>query len=512
MDRETAAAFAAENMKTIFAYALHRVSKREDAEDLAGDIIVAVLENAHTLQNKDAFFGWFWSVAANTVRKYYRKKSRALSAEVEDVPAADDISDGLIRQEEAALLRRELSLLAKEYRECTVAYYFDGLSCGEIGKKYGISVEMVKYYLYKTRRILKEGLTMTRAYGEKSYKPATFHFSTIFDGSYNAEYRNLFDRKLPGNILYCAYYTPVTAAELSVELGVAAVYLEDEIALLQKYDLMSKMQGGKFQTKLCIFTREYDRELYRTLEAQFTGKLGEILASVRTKLPQIRGTGFRGCAMEDNRLLWALYFDLLRRGWMSAGIGGMHKDLYDGARGVNFAEDYDREDDIYAARAFAGYYGLRKDLAACFADFGVLEEKNYIDGRVNWNRLQTLADESIHGGADAPLVYLKEPEVGRIFREILAESVTAVGLLYREMADCAVRIMKSHAPAAAAEEIPAVIGGTLFHRTVGLMGKMAVDSGELCLPEDTDDLPYAVYLYETERKETAVGYKADHSC
>ena len=36
-------------MKTIFAYALHRVSNREDAEDLAGDIVVAVLENAQIL-------------------------------------------------------------------------------------------------------------------------------------------------------------------------------------------------------------------------------------------------------------------------------------------------------------------------------------------------------------------------------------------------------------------------------------------------------------------------------
>ncbi|MBQ8400846.1 MAG: sigma-70 family RNA polymerase sigma factor, partial [Clostridia bacterium] len=218
IDTHRATMLTAENMKTIFAYALHRVSDREDAEDLAGDIVVAVLENAHTLQNDDAFFGWFWSVAANTVKKYYRKKSRRVTAVVEDIPAEGDISDGLIGQEEVSLLRRELSLLAREYRECTVAYYFDGLSCRQIGEKYGISVEMVKYYLYKTRRILKEGLTMTRAYGEKSYKPAEFYFGTIFSGAYNAEYRNLFNRKLPGNILYCAYYTPVTLQELSLEL------------------------------------------------------------------------------------------------------------------------------------------------------------------------------------------------------------------------------------------------------------------------------------------------------
>ena len=112
METHEAARLAAENMKTIFAYALHRVSNREDAEDLAGDIVVAVLENAHTLRCDDAFFGWFWAVAANTVKKFYRKKSRTVPVETEDIPEDEDAEDILLRKEETALLRRELSLLA----------------------------------------------------------------------------------------------------------------------------------------------------------------------------------------------------------------------------------------------------------------------------------------------------------------------------------------------------------------------------------------------------------------
>ena len=253
MDRETAAAFAAEHMKTIFAYALHRVSDREDAEDLAGDIVVAVLENADQLKNDRAFHGWFWAIAANTVKKYYRKKNRRSAESVgEETPdEGTDPAEALILREETALLRRELALLAKGYRECTVAYYFDGLSCSDIARKYGYSVEMVKYYLYKTRRILKEGLTMTREYGERSYNPAEFYFGTIFQGAYNAEYRNLFSRKLPGNILYCAYYTPMTLQQLSLELGVAAVYLEDKIADLCSMDYMVE-KNGKYRTNFFI--------------------------------------------------------------------------------------------------------------------------------------------------------------------------------------------------------------------------------------------------------------------
>ncbi len=514
MDVETAAAFAAENMKTIFAYALHRVSNREDAEDLAGDIVVAVLENAEKLQNDSAFHGWFWALAANTVKKYYRKKSRTVTQSAAEEPADDmaDMADTLILREETALLHRELALLAKEYRECTVAYYFDGLSCGEIAKRRGISVEMVKYYLYKTRRILKEGMTMTREYGEKSYKPAEFYFGTIFQGAYNAEYRNLFNRKLPGNILYCTYYTPMTLRELSLELGVAAVYLEDELALLQKYELLTE-KNGKYQTKLCMFTKDYDTEFFRAAETRFTGRLGGILASVKKKLPQIRKVGFAGCGMEDNRLLWAFFFKLMQEGhnnWKNRYDIEYPANLYAGAKGVNYAVDYEDPASVYASGSFAGYYGLRKDLAACFANFGVLDPKNHVDSPDNRARLQALAEKSAAGGADAPLVYLYDGEMGKIFREILAEETEEMAEVYREMTVLAAEIMKTHAPDAVAGEIDAVIGSVIFHRTVGLMGKMAADSGELPLPDEDDTLPAAIFLYNTDEAKSA-GLKGDCS-
>jgi hypothetical protein len=38
---------------------------------------------------------------------------------------------------------------------------------------------MVKYYLFKTRKILKEGIGMTREYGEKSYNPGTFRMGFL---------------------------------------------------------------------------------------------------------------------------------------------------------------------------------------------------------------------------------------------------------------------------------------------------------------------------------------------
>ena len=237
MTQDRIYAFVEENMKTIFAYACSRVPHKQEAEDLAGDIIAALLAAAGRIRSEEALFGYVWTIAANTYKKYLRRKSRCTAVEWEEnrlgeIPDDEDFTEALLQSERLNRLRRELSLLSGQYRECTVAYYFDGLSCAETAEKLHISLEMVKYYLFKTRKILKEGIGMERTFGEKSYKPSRFEFVTIFSGQFNREYRNLFNRKLSGGILSSAYYTPMTVRELSVELGVAAVYMEDEVALL----------------------------------------------------------------------------------------------------------------------------------------------------------------------------------------------------------------------------------------------------------------------------------------
>ena len=76
MKQNQVSAFAEENMKTIYAYALSRVSNREDAEDLAGDILLALLSNASRLRDETALYGFVWSIAGNTYKKFLRKKNR----------------------------------------------------------------------------------------------------------------------------------------------------------------------------------------------------------------------------------------------------------------------------------------------------------------------------------------------------------------------------------------------------------------------------------------------------
>lgn len=160
MNRETASKRIEENLHTIFAWSLSKLYDKSKAEDLTQDIICAVLKSVERLENDDAFYGYMWRIADNVFKARLRKK-RPETLELSDVYCGSywqTPEDNFIESEEIALLRRELALLASQYREATVQYYIYGKSCSEIATELHISTEMVKYYLFKTRKILKEGI------------------------------------------------------------------------------------------------------------------------------------------------------------------------------------------------------------------------------------------------------------------------------------------------------------------------------------------------------------------
>ncbi len=484
MKQEQVSLLIEEHLKTIYAYSLSRVSNKEDAEDLAGDIVLAILQSAPKMRDDHAFFGYIWAIAANTYKKYLRKRKAYVFSELDETLASDepDILDEIYRSSEINKLRRELSILSKEHRECTVAYYIDGLSSADTSKKLGISLPMVKYYLFKTRKILKEGISMEREFGERSYNPSVFEFVTIFSGQFNREYRNLFNRKLPGNILVSAYYTPMTVRELAIELGVASVYLEDEIALLTKYGLVTLLPQGKVQTNLVIFTEAYHNEFVRTVERDYLNDFGNILKRVKKKLPEIRTIGFYGSEFDDNHLLWSFLFDLIREGhsaFEKAHPKSKRKtQIIDGATGTNYGVDHNPCYGEYGCDAFAGYAGIDEKSFATFANFGILPQENHY--------------HPSNMKADLSRVPRFSKEQKEKLEEMLSDEISSIADFYDILSTCAVKIMKEHAPKALDNMTEEVIEQTIFFRTVGMIGALAVHCGEMNVPKDNSVKPIMI--------------------
>ena len=310
MTNKRASELLSENLTAIYGYAFSKLYDKDKVDDLASEIVYEILISARNLQSEEAFWGFAWKIAENTFRRFIRKSELAArnvemtdeNIGVYDLSPADAYIQREAESEEIYLLRRELSLLQKTQREVCVAYYVDNKSCSQIAKEQNISVEMVKYHLFKTRKLLKEGVGMTRTLGEKSYNPGTFRLD--FWGDWN-KYYDLFRRKLPGSIVLATYYEAMTPEALSMELGVSMPYLEEEIEILEKAGVLKKV-GEKYQANIVILTDAYEKEFVKNTSAIYTDVARSVFDKAVSLLPQIRALDFHGNDYDDNRLLFGI--------------------------------------------------------------------------------------------------------------------------------------------------------------------------------------------------------------
>lgn len=339
---------------------------------------------------------------------------------------------------------------------------------------------------------------MKREFGEKSYRPVKFEFSAVFFGSANMEYQNLFNRKLPGNILASAYRTPMTVHQLAVELGVASAYLEDEIAVLEKYNLLTALPGGKYQTRLIIFTEEFMNEFYQKAEQGIAPAVKNILADTAKKLPRLRELQFIGSGLDDNSLLWDLLFEMIREGWMLSKavqkkISDTHS-LYSGLNGICYGHTYEVPSDcVYKLPSCAGYCQVGGCYAASYADFGILPDKNRYTSHME--EVKASLDAMLSGEADALLPVVTKEQKGAAL-EILQEEISAFASLFDTLCGCARSILQAHAPESVSALIDPVLANVLFFKTVSLFGVCAVRTEALTIPEDERLLGGMIYATE----------------
>lgn len=276
MTKEQMEIIIQENMQKIYLYCVKRLSNTDVAEDVASDIILELLRSHDRIQTDEAVYGYMWSVANNLCKNYWRKSKKETYTEI----PSDFIGtycvmpeELYVKDEEIMLLRRELSLLREKYRKVMISYYIGGKSCEEIADKYNLSVSNVKQCLFEGRKKLKEGMDMVREYGELSYAPEKVTLN--FWGNSAEGYCELFDRKMPGNIIIAAYEKPKTLEELSMEIGVSVPYLEDEVKILEKMGLLVR-KGKSYQSNMVLYDDQWNKSVYSNAKELLTTKLEDI--------------------------------------------------------------------------------------------------------------------------------------------------------------------------------------------------------------------------------------------
>lgn len=302
MDKNELDVKIADLARSLLSYCSARTSNHFEAEDLAQDIILEIYKSAGSIRNADAFYGFMWAVAGNVYKQWCKSKAKNKECELSD-NLLDDSEFFPDDSSELFLLRRELTLLAEKYRGAVIMYYIENKSCSEISNLLSISESMVKYLLFKSRQILKEGMSMERNYGQQSYNPKGL--SLLFWGNGANRYHHLCDSKISQNILFACYNDKLTAEQISLEIGVSLPYMEDKLNELYEYELLKK-DGSRYYTNLVIFTRDFANEV-NAKTAALREHIADILVNaISEQEAEVRSIGFSGADMSNTSFVWQM--------------------------------------------------------------------------------------------------------------------------------------------------------------------------------------------------------------
>ncbi|MBQ8496501.1 MAG: RNA polymerase sigma factor [Clostridia bacterium] len=304
--------FTKNYVEKLFYFCLKKTGDSYEAEDLASDITLNIITELHKGTVPTNFAAWVWQIARNrysiwTDKKH--KRSEAVSgADIADFEIEDEERTpeaNLVQKEEISLLRRELAFISSDYRDIVVAYYIEDRKTKDIASSLAIPEGTVKTKLFRARNILKEGMNMAREFGTKSYKPENVYFTASGD-MINGDPHGAVQRMLPKNILLEASGNPSTIEELSIELGIAMPYMEEEVALLVERTLLKKLDNGKYITNFFIADKETQLSVY-TVMRNWSETLCEMLDLIVSEtLPEVCALGIVKNDMTDAELKWWL--------------------------------------------------------------------------------------------------------------------------------------------------------------------------------------------------------------
>ncbi len=306
--------FAENYMEALYYFCLKKTGDSYEAEDLTQDIALNILTAINGGTIPESFSGWIWQIARNRYSKWAARRHRygesvtgSDIADLEIADESDDILGEMIHAEEINLLRRELSFISGEYRNIVTAFYLEDRSIRDIAASLSLPESVVKQRLYRARKILKEGMNMAREFGKKSYKPEEVNFTSSGSQPSGLPWSAV-QRSIPKNILLEASNNPSTLEELSVELGVALPYMEEEVEILHKATLLEK-EGDKYVTNFFILDKECREAVYNALRRGSKERSRLLSEIIEDNLPAIRELGIAADHITDNEIKWWLIPD-----------------------------------------------------------------------------------------------------------------------------------------------------------------------------------------------------------
>lgn len=296
----------------LFRWALHKTGSRTAAEDLAQETWMQFFSAAakETVEQPDhllfriAKFVWCKSL-----------RDRPPEGPLPRDAAAPDFSEawaeGSEQKAQLKWLHEKITRMSYLHRECMILFYIEQLPQQQIAEKLCLSPGMVRWYLFDTRRKLREE-KHTMEQKNHAYRPNRLHMGINGIAVPELATKRINQNLLMQNILLACWQEPRTAEEIAQYLGVACAYIEHELAWLKEQEFVTE-EKGKFATAFLIRTTRQENEVCRLFERHKPSLTDKIVQHMLEKEENIRQIGFVGCHLPMNKLLWNLLYHFTRR-------------------------------------------------------------------------------------------------------------------------------------------------------------------------------------------------------
>ena len=291
--------------KYFYNFSLSRTASIINAEDLSQRILMECVDSINRNVDIKDINKYFWSIAHNTYKRYLKEINNSIVYDNEFCMRIEDSNNvDTSKENEYAKIRYCLLTLSGLYRKIIVEYYYDGLKIKEIAFKNNLSIEMVKWYLHKGKIKLKEIYQMETNYGQKSFKPIdlSVYYSGIDFSRVNVW--QLFKRLLPKQIAVSCKQKAKSITDLSIELGVASCYLEEEINILIDGGVIINNGKEHFQTNFLIINNKDHEEIKNEYDDLYKNYITNVEKIFKENLDNIKKTNMFKYDVEENRYRW----------------------------------------------------------------------------------------------------------------------------------------------------------------------------------------------------------------
>jgi RNA polymerase sigma-70 factor (ECF subfamily) len=142
----------------IYRYLSYKVGDVRDAEDLAGEVFVRMLEAIPG--QKGILEAWLFRIAGNVLTDHYRKRSVRSDtvALPEEIAGGDDPAAAAERKLDADRLRQGMKALTEEQREVAILRFVMGYEHDEVAEIMGRSPGAVRALQFRALAALKDVL------------------------------------------------------------------------------------------------------------------------------------------------------------------------------------------------------------------------------------------------------------------------------------------------------------------------------------------------------------------